>query len=51
METTARTRDLRVCPSCWSVVHRDDLGEHDSWHEQVRSDAVAEAFRRLTAEV
>jgi hypothetical protein len=40
-----------VCPSCWSVVHRDDLGEHDAWHERVHSDAVAEAFRRLTSSV
>lgn len=47
MDATARNRNLRVCPTCWSTVHRDEQTEHDRWHEQVRSEAVAEARRLL----
>lgn len=44
MDTT-RTQSLRVCPDCWSTVHRDELGQHEGWHEAVRREAVAEARR------
>jgi hypothetical protein len=47
MDTIARNRNLRVCATCWSTVHRDELTEHDRWHEQVRRDALAEARRLL----
>ena len=52
MDTIARNRNrnLRVCATCWSTVHRDELAEHDRWHERVRRDALAEALRLLQPE-
>jgi hypothetical protein len=50
MDTIARNRDLRVCATCWSTVHRDEITEHDRWHEHVRRDALAEALRLLQPE-
>lgn len=50
MTEPARTRDLRICPACWSVVHTDDLDEHDAWHGRLRTEAVGLARRQLAAE-
>ena len=52
MDTIARNRNrnLRVCATCWSTVHRDELSEHDRWHERVRRAALAEALRLLQPE-
>ena len=47
MDVTARNRNLRVCPTCWSTVHRDELPEHDRWHVRIREEAVREARRSL----
>jgi hypothetical protein len=47
--TTARHRNLRVCPTCWSTVHRDELAEHEGWHQRIREEAVLEACRQLAA--
>ena len=47
MDGTARNRNLRVCPACWSTVHRDELAEHDLWHVRIREEAVREARRSL----
>jgi hypothetical protein len=47
MEMNARNRNLRVCPTCWSTVHRDELAEHDQWHVRIREEAVQEARRWL----
>jgi hypothetical protein len=51
MKRSVRTNDLRVCGTCWSVVHPDDLLLHDRWHDRVRTEAIAEASRRLAATV
>jgi len=53
METTTRgarsgrPTNLRVCPSCWATVHRDELDQHEEWHERLHRDAMAEALRLL----
>ena len=47
MNRTVRNHDLRVCGTCWSVVHPADLPDHDRWHEAVRADAVAEVARAI----
>jgi hypothetical protein len=47
MDMAARNRNLRVCPTCWSTVHRDELAEHEGWHVRMREEAVVEARRLL----
>lgn len=47
MDMAARNRNLRVCPTCWSTVHRDELAEHEGWHVRMREEAVLEARRLL----
>jgi hypothetical protein len=49
MDGAARSRNLRVCPTCWSTVHRDELAEHDRWHVRIREEAVLEARRSIRA--
>jgi hypothetical protein len=50
MSQPASTRNLRICPACWSVVHSDDLDEHSSWHDRMQAEAVSLAKRQLAAE-
>ena len=47
MDAISPTRDLRVCGTCWSVVHPNDLSRHADWHEAVRDEALAEAWAQV----